>query len=115
MNLPANYGLGGTEPEWVTARAKFFEVMDKHNKPYGGFAFANPPYGSSEAFQKSSERMSFMCITGDVVHLMNMATDLKQAKELVAAAREEKLDAEGVTADEQKDSKVNGEEIQVGS
>ncbi|EGY16235.1 HpcH/HpaI aldolase/citrate lyase family protein [Verticillium dahliae VdLs.17] len=44
MNLPGNSGLGGSEPEWTTAVEKFRAVMDKHDKPYAGFAIPVAPY-----------------------------------------------------------------------
>lgn len=84
MNLPGNFGMGGDEPEWKAARDRFFEVMDKHDKPYGGFAFTSPPYGSSEGFKKAAERMSLITVSADVMHLANLANDLKDAKALAA-------------------------------
>ncbi|KAM0561415.1 hypothetical protein ACHAPJ_003296 [Fusarium lateritium] len=89
MNLPGNHGLGGAEQEWLDAREKFFSVLDKHNKPYGGFAFANPPYGTPEGLQKAAERMSFILMTADVIHLAAMGQDLQQARELIASASSE--------------------------
>lgn len=83
MNLPGNSGMGGSEPEWLEARDKFFAVLDKHDKPYGGFAFATPPYGSEETIKKAAERMSFIMMTADVLHLSLMAQDLAQAREIV--------------------------------
>ncbi|KJZ72730.1 hypothetical protein HIM_07922 [Hirsutella minnesotensis 3608] len=84
MNLPGNFGLGGDEQEWNTARDKFFEVMDKHDKPYGGFSFFRPPFGSAEGFKKATERMSFVMASADVMHLSNLSEDIKIARELVA-------------------------------
>ncbi|CAM1509819.1 Fc.00g001540.m01.CDS01 [Cosmosporella sp. VM-42] len=84
MNLPGNGGMGGDEPEWLEAREKFFEILDKHDKPYGGFAIATPPYGSAETVKKASERMSFIMMTADVLHLGFLAQDLAQARALVS-------------------------------
>lgn len=84
MNLPGNYGLGvGDEPEWIAARAKFFEVMDKHDKPYAGIALATPPFGSPEAFRAASQRMSLIAMSADTLHLMAMGQDLQKCRELV--------------------------------
>ncbi|KAF5007378.1 hypothetical protein FDECE_6309 [Fusarium decemcellulare] len=84
MNLPANMGMGGDEKEWLDAREKFMSVLDKHDKPYAGFAFGTPPFGSPEAIKKAAERMSLMIATADVVHLNALYRDLTQARELVA-------------------------------
>lgn len=83
MNLPANFGAGD-EPEWLAAKDKFMAILDKHDKPYGGFALPNPPFGSLEAVKSAAERMSFMTITGDVLHLGNMGNDLQQVRELLS-------------------------------
>lgn len=37
MNLAANMGMGGDEPEWQAAEQKFVDTLKKHNKPRGGF------------------------------------------------------------------------------
>lgn len=87
MNLPGNFGLGGDEPEWIEARDKFFEVLDKHDKPYGGFSFFQPPFGTAEGFKKAMERMSFVMASADVMHLSNLYEDLKVARKLVAEVR----------------------------
>jgi 4-hydroxy-2-oxoheptanedioate aldolase len=84
MNLPGNSGMGGTEPEWLAARDLFFETMDKHDKPYGGFTFLTPPYGSPEGLKKAAERMSFIMVTADIMHLAAMAQELGEAREVVA-------------------------------
>ncbi|KAI9158150.1 4-hydroxy-2-oxo-heptane-1,7-dioate aldolase [Paramyrothecium foliicola] len=83
MNLPGNFGFG-EEPEWLAAKEKFFSIMKKHDKPYGGFAIASAPFGSPEAVRQAAETMSFMTITGDVLHLGYLANDLQQARELVS-------------------------------
>lgn len=83
MNLPGNSGMGGTEPEWLAAREHFFRTMDKHDKPYGGFAFMTPPYGSAEGLRKAAERMSFIMLTADIMHLSMMAAELGEAREVV--------------------------------
>ncbi|KAF4961054.1 hypothetical protein FSARC_10288 [Fusarium sarcochroum] len=64
---------------WVPARAslcpRFFSVLDKHDKPYG----------SPEGLQKAIERMSFIFMTADVIHLAAIGQDLQQAREFVAS------------------------------
>ncbi|KAJ4149900.1 hypothetical protein LMH87_010674 [Akanthomyces muscarius] len=98
MNLPGNFGLGGDEPEWHAARDKFFEVLDKHDKPYGGFAFPTPPFGSAEGFKKATDRMSLVACTADMLHLMALGNDLQTARGLVSEAVEErKLSSNGTT------------------
>ncbi|KND90821.1 4-hydroxy-2-oxo-heptane-1,7-dioate aldolase [Tolypocladium ophioglossoides CBS 100239] len=89
MNLPGNFGMRSDEPEWIAAREKFFAVMDKHDKPYGGFSFVNSPYSSNEAFKEAAKRMSFITITADVMHLLNLAQDLKDAKALADGSVEQ--------------------------
>lgn len=83
MGFPGNFGVGA-EPEWLAAKEKFFEIMKKHDKPYGGFAIACPPFGTAETVKKAAETMSFTIISGDVFHLGMLANDLQQARELVA-------------------------------
>jgi 4-hydroxy-2-oxoheptanedioate aldolase len=80
MNLPANFGRPGTEPEWLAVAAKFEATLEKHNKPRGGFAFGNPPWGSEDMIRQAGEKMSFICVSGDVLHLAAMMGDLAQAR-----------------------------------
>jgi hypothetical protein len=84
MNMPSNMGMGGNEPAWLEARQKFFDVMDKHDKPYGGFAFCTPPFGSAESFKKTAERMSFIIAAADTMALAGMGEILKASREIVA-------------------------------
>ena len=98
MNLPGNMGMGGNEQEWLDARDKFFQIMDKHDKPYGGFAFSTPPYGTPEGLQKAAERMSFIMMTADVLHLSMMAQDLVEARKLVEGEVKGKNGTNGHTA-----------------
>ena len=79
MGFPGNFG-SGSEPEWLAAREKFFSVLDKHDKPYGGFAIATPPFGNLDTIRKASERMSFLQISADVLHLSAMMKDLSDAR-----------------------------------
>ncbi|KXH43448.1 HpcH/HpaI aldolase/citrate lyase family protein [Colletotrichum simmondsii] len=88
MNLEAKMGgIGASEPEWVKVSKLFFDTIDKHDKPYAGFAFGGPPYGSPEVLKKAAERMSLIMVSADVVHLGGMAQDLQQARELTGATR----------------------------
>lgn len=84
MNLSAN--MAGQEQEWLDAKEKFFSIIDKHDKPYGGFAFADPPFGSPEALKEAAKRMSFITCSADVLHLAGLAADLQKAKELTSNA-----------------------------
>ncbi|RFU79368.1 aldolase citrate lyase family [Trichoderma arundinaceum] len=100
MNLPSNMGMGGDEPEWLEARQKFFDVLDKHDKPYGGFAFPTPPFGSAESFKKAAERMSFIIAAADTMALAGMGELLKVSREIVAPAEEKKANGHnGVNGD----------------
>ncbi|KAL9947865.1 hypothetical protein D7B24_007627 [Verticillium nonalfalfae] len=90
MNLPGNSGLGGSEPEWTTAVEKFRAVLDKHDKPYAGFAIPVAPYGTPEKFKEAAKRMSFMTFTADVMHLMALGQDLQNARGLLAEVKTEK-------------------------
>lgn len=83
MGFPGQFGQGG-EPEWLAAKEKFFSVLDKHDKPYGGFAIATAPFGTLDTIRQASKRMSYMTITADVMHLANLATDLKNAREVAS-------------------------------
>jgi hypothetical protein len=96
MNLPSNMGLGGTEPEWLETVELFEKTMKKHDKPLGGFAFAAAPFGTPEGVRKAAQKMSFMCITADVLHLMSLGKDLEMARELTALP----------TAAEKKDDEI---------
>lgn len=88
MNLEAKMGgIGASEPEWVKVSKQFFDTIDKHDKPYAGFAFGGPPYGSPEGLKKAAERMSLIMVSADVVHLGGMAQDLQQARKLVGTTR----------------------------
>ncbi|TFB06462.1 4-hydroxy-2-oxo-heptane-1,7-dioate aldolase [Trichoderma ghanense] len=102
MNLPSNMGQGGNEPEWLAAKQKFFDVLDKHDKPYGGFAFSTPPLGSPEMFKQATERMSFVITAADTVALAGMGELLKIGRELLAPEFEKKVNGQNGHA-------VNGE------
>ena len=82
MSLPGNFGFGG-EPEWIAARTKFFEVMNKHDKPYGGFGLCVPPVGTVDVVREAAQRMSMICVTSDVLHLGHMAKDLADCRAVV--------------------------------
>lgn len=73
----------GEEPEWLAAKQKFMDVLDKHDKPYGGFAFIEPPFGSPEGVKEAAKRMSFITMSSDVTQLMKSSNDANSARELV--------------------------------
>ncbi|KAK3937950.1 Pyruvate/Phosphoenolpyruvate kinase-like domain-containing protein [Diplogelasinospora grovesii] len=79
MNLPANGGMGGTEPEWLAAVAKFEATLKKHNKPRGGFSFAQ-----GDALRAASEGYAFMLIAADVAKLGEMGQQLADARAVFA-------------------------------
>lgn len=84
MNLEAKWGgIGATEPEWLEISQLFFNTIDKHDKPYAGFAFDSAPLGSPEKLKAAGERMSLIMVAADVVHLGGLAQDLQQARTLV--------------------------------
>ena len=82
MGFPGNFGFG-EEAEWVAARTKFFQVIHKHDKPYGGFGLCVPPVGTIEVVREAAKRMSMICITSDVLHLGHLAKDLADARAVV--------------------------------
>ncbi|KAF6809175.1 aldolase citrate lyase family protein [Colletotrichum sojae] len=107
MNLPANVGGPQNEPEWVEISKLFFETIDKHDKPYAGFSFFSPPFGSTEKFQEAAKRMSMISMSADVFHLMMMGQDLQQGRQLAAPVWEEgRAKKNGTNGEEKK----NGEE-----
>ncbi|TEA17337.1 4-hydroxy-2-oxo-heptane-1,7-dioate aldolase [Colletotrichum sidae] len=89
MNLPANMGGPQDEPEWQEISKLFFETIDKHDKPYAGFAFASPPYGGPEKLKEAAKRMSLICVSADVLHLGMLAQDLQQARQLIGPVGQE--------------------------
>ncbi|EQB43789.1 HpcH/HpaI aldolase/citrate lyase family protein [Colletotrichum gloeosporioides Cg-14] len=83
MNLEAKWGgVGATEPEWLEISQLFFDTIDKHDKPYAGFAFGSAPLGSPEKLKAAGKRMSLIMVAADVVHLGGLAQDLQQARTL---------------------------------
>lgn len=84
MDLIGGFGGDGPEPEWIAAKTKFLDILAKHDKPYGGIAPPQPPFGSPEGVAKAAERMSFITVAADVLALQGMATDLDIARKAVA-------------------------------
>ncbi|KAI8233343.1 Lactoylglutathione lyase [Colletotrichum sp. SAR 10_96] len=67
MNLEAKWGgIGATEPEWLEISRLFFNTIDKHDKPYAGFAFGSAPLGSPEKLKAAGERTSLIMVAADV-------------------------------------------------
>ncbi|KAI1342932.1 Pyruvate/Phosphoenolpyruvate kinase-like domain-containing protein [Xylariaceae sp. FL0016] len=77
MNLRGNYGMGGDEPEWQDAVAKYEKVMKKHNKPLASFAL------SPDMIKKKGETFSFLAIDADVMKLASMFEGLQDSKDLL--------------------------------
>lgn len=80
MNLSANGGMGGDEPEWKEAEAKFHKTLEKHKKPYGGF-YMGP---ADEKMKETGKKQQFMMIAADVVALAGMYQQLTSAKAIVS-------------------------------
>ncbi|KAK9419075.1 putative Pyruvate/Phosphoenolpyruvate kinase-like domain-containing protein [Seiridium unicorne] len=78
MNLIANQGMAGTEPEWIEAEKKFEETIKKHNKPRGGFGFG--------PMIKTNMEKGFALITydADVMKLGSMGKSLADARAEIA-------------------------------
>ncbi|KAK3315439.1 Pyruvate/Phosphoenolpyruvate kinase-like domain-containing protein [Apodospora peruviana] len=84
MGLPANMGMGGSEPEYLEVLDLYDRTLTKHNKPRGGFGFASPPWGSADGFKEVAEGKALLTVTADVMHLMAMAQDLRNCRALVS-------------------------------
>ncbi|KAK2042082.1 HpcH/HpaI aldolase/citrate lyase family protein [Colletotrichum somersetense] len=107
MNLEGKMGgMGASEPEWLEISKVFFDTMDKHDKPYAGFAFGAPPFGSPEKIKEAAKRMSLIAVSADVLHLSAMAEDLRLAREAVRSVEQKN----GSNAANGKDSETNGKE-----
>lgn len=90
MNLEAKMGgMGADEPEWLEISKLFFDTIDKHDKPYAGFAFCAPPYGSPEKLREAAKRMSLIAMSADVLHLGALAQDLMVAREAIGPVGQE--------------------------
>lgn len=77
MNLAApNGGFGGTEPEWLKAEEKFYQVLKKHKKPYGGFY-----RGPLENITEVAKNQQIMFIAADVLALLGMNDKLVEARQ----------------------------------
>ena len=113
MNLISGFGADGDEPEWLAAKQKFLDTLDKHNKPYGGICPGRAPYGTAENLTKNAQRMSFITIAADVLALQSMALDLSTAREAVAGNVKAKVDGNELKADTNDGSKANGAQINV--
>lgn len=113
MNLISGFGADGDEPEWLAAKQKFLDTLDKHNKPYGGICPGRAPYGTPENLTKTAERMSFITIAADVLALQSMALDLSTAREAVAGNVKAKADGTEVQADAAQVSKKEVAQLNV--
>jgi 2-keto-3-deoxy-L-rhamnonate aldolase RhmA len=79
MNLPGNFGMGGTEPEWQAAVEKFDATLKKHNKPRAGFCM-----GSGEELAKAGQDNVLLVHAADVMKLYEMGPQLLAARQAVA-------------------------------
>lgn len=115
MNLISGFGADGDEPEWLAAKQKFLDTLDKHNKPYGGICPGRAPYGTAENLTKTAERMSFITIAADVLALQSMALDLSTAREAVAGNVKAKVDVNEVQAEATQQAKTDAAQVNVPS
>ncbi|CZR57668.1 related to 2,4-dihydroxyhept-2-ene-1,7-dioic acid aldolase [Phialocephala subalpina] len=65
MGLPANGGMGGTEPEWLEAVKLYESTMAKHNKPATGFSM-----GTTEQMERTSKGKCLVVVAADVYGLI---------------------------------------------
>jgi 4-hydroxy-2-oxoheptanedioate aldolase len=84
MNLPANLGMPSHEPEWLEARKLFFDTLKKHDKPFATFCV-----GGAEAIRGLERNYSFLLFDADVVRLIGLGEEFRQAKDILAEEREE--------------------------
>lgn len=79
MNLAANMGMGGDEPEWNEAEKKFEETLKKHNKPRGGFGFG------PAVKQKADQGYALISFDADIVKLASLGQSFQETKASVAS------------------------------
>ncbi|KAK0707357.1 Pyruvate/Phosphoenolpyruvate kinase-like domain-containing protein [Lasiosphaeris hirsuta] len=82
MNLPAGFGIATDEPEWQAALKTFDDTMRKHNKPRGGFSFAQ-----GEALVKDAQDYAFMILAADVKELSSVGQQFLAAKALFEGSK----------------------------
>ena len=100
MNLPANGGFGGNEPEWLEAVEIYEKTMAKHNKPKGGFAMGPP-----DMMKTLGKGKSFIVTSSDVLAFMSFSGELKLAHELFPAG------PQGTAPVKQQNGYTTGEEV----
>jgi 4-hydroxy-2-oxoheptanedioate aldolase len=96
MGFPANGGMGGPEPEWQAAVAKYLEISGKHDKPRGGMAI-----GPDEMFKMQADNLDFIIGSAEVLQLMSLQLDLQRMKE-ATAYKIKKADTNGAAKEEIK-------------
>ncbi|MCJ1443200.1 MAG: hypothetical protein MMC23_003698 [Stictis urceolatum] len=78
MNLPANGGTGGSEPEWLEAEKLFHDTVAKHDIAYAGFSFWQ---GDENAFIATGKNKSMISVFADAYALLQCQGEIKRARE----------------------------------
>lgn len=78
MSLPGNGGMGGSEPVWLEAVAKYNSTLKKHNNPAAGFAVG-------PASAQMAEKKSILVVSAYVMALGALAQGLQEAKSAISA------------------------------
>ncbi|MCJ1319495.1 hypothetical protein MMC15_004831 [Xylographa vitiligo] len=79
MNLPANGGMGGAEPEWLAAVALYDEIMARHPEvAKAGFAMPVMPN-----FEQMLEGKALVMMAADVMALMGLMGSLQSGRQAV--------------------------------
>lgn len=81
MDLPANMGFGGSEPEWAEAVEIFKKTLEKHSHvALGGFAM-----GDDEGLVKMGKGKSIIVTAGDIIAMMGLPTELARSRKMFPA------------------------------
>ena len=79
MNLPANGGMGGAEPEWLAAVALYDEIMARHPEvAKAGFAMPVMPN-----FEQMLEGKALVMMAADAMALMGLMGSLQSGRQAV--------------------------------
>ncbi|KAI9713182.1 MAG: hypothetical protein M1820_001167 [Bogoriella megaspora] len=104
MNMPANGGFGGSEPEWLEALKIYDETLKKHNKPRAGFAMGPP-----DIMKMLGAGNSFIMCAADVVQLLQLGSSLSLAREVFPAEKKGEAIADLPAGDKQ----ISGGELNI--
>lgn len=106
MGLPANGGMGGSEPEWLAALDTYIKTTDKHKKPRGGMAMGPP-----EVFKKMAADKHFVVCSADVLAMMGLMGELGAARENLkerVKTQEQTADVDGGVKEKESEAVANG-------